>query len=65
MQAGKRFHLGFTVVLQLFNMLTWQHGHSHLPPPSKSLLIETPPGWHPPILAYGSHSSFVHTILDV
>ena len=35
------------------------------PPPSKSLLIETPPGWHPPVLADGTHSSFLHTILLV
>ena len=33
MQAGKRFQLGFTAVLQLFNMLTWQHGHLRPPPP--------------------------------
>ncbi len=34
-------------------------------PPSKSLLIDTPPGWHPPILADGTHSSFLHIILLV
>jgi hypothetical protein len=35
------------------------------PPPAKSLLIETPPGWHPPILADGTHSSFLHIIMHV
>jgi len=35
------------------------------PPPSKSPLIETPQGWHPPILGYGTHSSFLHIILHV
>ena len=65
MRAEKRFHLGFTVVLQLLNMLTWQRGHLHPPPPSKNLPNETPPGCHPPILADGTHSSFLHTILLV
>jgi hypothetical protein len=34
-------------------------------PPVKNLPNETPPGWHPPILADGTHSSFLHTILHV
>lgn len=24
---------------------------------------ETPPGLHPPVMSYGAHSSFLHTIL--
>ena len=35
------------------------------PPPFKNLPNATPPGWHPPILAYGTHSSLVHIILRV
>ena len=35
------------------------------PPPSKPLLKQTPPGWYPPILVDGTHSSFLHTILRV
>ena len=34
-------------------------------PPVKNLPNETPPGWHPPILADGTHSSFLHIILLV
>jgi hypothetical protein len=35
------------------------------PPPFKNLPNVTPPGWHPPILADGTHSSFLHIILHV
>ena len=35
------------------------------PTPFKSLPNQTPPGWHPPILANGTHSSFLNTILRV
>jgi len=37
----------------------------HPPTPLKTCPTETPPGWHPPILADGTHSSFLHTILRV
>ncbi len=35
------------------------------PTPFKNLPNQTPPGWHPPNLADGPHSSFLHTILRV
>ena len=35
------------------------------PTPFKNLAKDTPPGCHPPILAYGTHSSFLHIILRV
>ena len=35
------------------------------PPPSKNLPNATLPGRHPPSLDDGTHSSFLHTILDV
>lgn len=51
MPFEKRFHLGFTVILQPLIMLTLQRGHLH-PTPLQKHTHPEPTGVVSPILAY-------------
>jgi len=65
MPIEKRFHLGFTVGLQLFNMLTWHLGHLPPPTPFRNPANRDPTGVAPPYAGLWNRSSLLTIILRV